>query len=467
MNLRKIIYLSGLMIALSGLVACGGGGDQTIAGGGIGGSGISNGTITGFGSVYVNGVKFESVSAEIIINGNSEGMFDDAELPFVLNEGMVVTVEGEINVDGVSGRADKIHYGRLIKGPVEMVNANTLSVLGQTIFVDSLTRFGRKLGMLANLVAQDIVEASGFIDASGDVHARYIEIISPDDGIAEIKGYISNLTGTGFTIGTLAVSWSDLSALAINDFVEVKGGYQLGQLAASSVERYAGGFGISDADDAEIEGVVVGNCNMAPCLFSLNGQSVQVTANTEFDGGQVVEIQNGIRLEVEGELVGGVVIAEEVAFKDQIELQSQISSVDPVKRTLELSGMDGLLVQTNDVLTEFEGAVFDDLQVNDNVSIRGRVITGGQNVVFVTKLSFEDMSNDLKLQGPLEARIGDIVTVLGVNIDTSLFIDSDFKIDNQIVGRTTFFNLLQEGDALEIEGGLESGIEWQSVEIDE
>ena len=49
--------LAGLIIGMA-LASCGGGGGQ-VAEGGIGGTGISTGTVTGFGSVYVNGVKYD------------------------------------------------------------------------------------------------------------------------------------------------------------------------------------------------------------------------------------------------------------------------------------------------------------------------------------------------------------------------------------------------------------------------
>jgi len=55
MKSKRTIFLTGLSIALALAVfvaACGGSGG--IAGGGIGGTGISVGAISGFGSIYVN-----------------------------------------------------------------------------------------------------------------------------------------------------------------------------------------------------------------------------------------------------------------------------------------------------------------------------------------------------------------------------------------------------------------------------
>jgi hypothetical protein len=65
--------------------ACGGAGH----GGGIGGTGIVFGAISGFGSVIVAGVEFDSSSAIVTLNG--ENVEETA-----LALGMVVTVRGQI-----------------------------------------------------------------------------------------------------------------------------------------------------------------------------------------------------------------------------------------------------------------------------------------------------------------------------------------------------------------------------------
>ena len=61
------------------ILSCGGGGGGgLVAGGGIGGTGIiSTGAITAFASVEVNGTKFDTSNAAIIINGVEIGIGDD------------------------------------------------------------------------------------------------------------------------------------------------------------------------------------------------------------------------------------------------------------------------------------------------------------------------------------------------------------------------------------------------------
>ena len=66
-GLRVKIYTLELEL-LAGLADCTGDGTQT-AGGGIGGTGVSQGPITGFGSIFVNGVEIDTSSATILRDG--------------------------------------------------------------------------------------------------------------------------------------------------------------------------------------------------------------------------------------------------------------------------------------------------------------------------------------------------------------------------------------------------------------
>ena len=60
-----------------------------IVNGGSKGSGMSTGTITNFGSVYVNGIKFDTSNASITVNG--EEVSEDE-----LHVGMISTIDGTI-----------------------------------------------------------------------------------------------------------------------------------------------------------------------------------------------------------------------------------------------------------------------------------------------------------------------------------------------------------------------------------
>ena len=101
------------------LSACG-----SSSGGGIGGTGIVIGTIDGFGSVVVNGIEFEASVAEIVIDDTPATEGD-------LREGMVVTVEGEIADDELTGVADRISTETVLAGALDAVDVGAELLLGK------------------------------------------------------------------------------------------------------------------------------------------------------------------------------------------------------------------------------------------------------------------------------------------------------------------------------------------------
>lgn len=79
----------------------GGGGDTGDTSAGISGSGKAIGVITQFGSIFVNGVEYDTSEAIIIVNGVIATEDD-------LGVGMVVFIQGTVNEDGVTGVAEVV-----------------------------------------------------------------------------------------------------------------------------------------------------------------------------------------------------------------------------------------------------------------------------------------------------------------------------------------------------------------------
>jgi hypothetical protein len=135
-----------LTIAMSLTASCSSGG----GGGGIGGSGIvAQGTITGFGSVFVNGVEYNTNGTNFTV-GETGGTEADLAI------GMVVRVNGSINDDGVTGTAESIVYDAELEGPI--VNAPVESDEGQT---KSFTVLGKNVVVTGSTVVVDDTERRG------------------------------------------------------------------------------------------------------------------------------------------------------------------------------------------------------------------------------------------------------------------------------------------------------------------
>ncbi|MES9813576.1 MAG: DUF5666 domain-containing protein [Candidatus Thiodiazotropha sp.] len=225
----KIFFtmLAGCLI----LSACGGGG-----GGGASDDGTTitaRGVITGFGSIYVNGVRYHTNSTRFTVDDNP-GAESDLKL------GMVVTVTATLNDDN-TGNASSIVFDNELQGPVANLITDadgltkTFTVLGVTVIVDRVgTSFHDTT--FDTLAEGDLLEVSGFYDGSLVLNATFIErkeSFTPGMSEVELKGAVSNNTTDSFQINSVTVFYdpsgirTDLSrltgAISDGDLVEVKG----------------------------------------------------------------------------------------------------------------------------------------------------------------------------------------------------------------------------------------------------
>jgi hypothetical protein len=298
----------------------------TTAGGGVGGTGISQGPITAFGSVFVNGVEFSTKGTVINKNG-SPSIQDD------LRKGMVVTVQGTFDANGTKGTANQLDFNDNLEGPIQSIDNGTQSlvVMGQTVKVDSGTRYEVVTGF-GDLQIGYVIEVSGLPQAGGTILATYIELMStsytPGEEI-EVKGMISGLdpSAHSFLIGSLTVDYNGLTSdnlprggLSDGIFVEVKStaGFDInGVLIASKVESFNGGISGNEGSRLELEGFVTQFDPLNPNNFDVNGQPVSTTGATVYEGGISSDLALNARVEVEGTLdANGVLIANKISFDD-------------------------------------------------------------------------------------------------------------------------------------------------------
>src|SRR5882672_5765948 len=433
--------LFGTLLALA---SCGGGSS------GPGGSGATStfGTITAFGSVFVNGVEFSTSGATIVLDGNPATESN-------LRVGMVVTVSGSRS--GSSGSATRIEVDEAVKGFVEAKpDANHWTVMGQTVLVDDQTRFENNVQPAVG----EFAEVHGLVVADGTISGGFIEKGNDPFPAFEVKGFVKNQDDTAktFQIGTLTVNYNGAT---INDMpnpmgnawngllVEAKGNTcattpVCGTLTASKVEP--NGPQMQDVADFEIEGFVT-KIN-SPTDFVVGNQRVVTTTSTVFEGGVAGDIAVGVKLEVEGVLAGGVLTASKVEFRDSVRLEGDVDIVGA--SSLTLRGLPGITVTVNS-LTQFEGSVsgLNNLVAGDHVRIRGRA--SGSNTLIATEVERGSADPRVELHGPIQSITGatpnQIVTILGVAVDTTGVAFED-------ANRATFFSQAVAGTLVKARGGL-------------
>ena len=336
------VILASLVAVLVALNGCGGsgGGGESLAG--IGGTGkIASGTITGFGSIFVNGFEYDIDSASLEVNDDdSAGLSQDD-----LRIGMVVTVTAEVfDTDGDGeddkGAASLVVYDNDVEGPVNSLSdpgnglTKSFSVLGIDVIVNSAgTEFddSDEAGFsFATIADNDVVELSGFFDGSNVLNATYIKKTDDFDlGSSEVefKGTADAGTDAGvgdsFTLdGFITVNIRDDADLSevpgerVTDsvFVEVDG--RLTKLNPLTIEALRIQQEEQDLDDdageAELEGFVsdfVDNSN-----FRVDGQPADAT-DAEFEPDGLV-LNDGLKVEVEGTIEAGILNADKVKRED-------------------------------------------------------------------------------------------------------------------------------------------------------
>jgi len=427
------------------------GGDNTAAG--VGGSGfISSGTVTGFGSVFVNGVEFETDRSTFDLEGTS-GTQNDLAI------GMVVRVNGTINPDGTTGNATSIIFDDELQGPVSGLTPTTIlatttsasfTVLGTTVKIDrSLTNFDGTGFSFDGIANDDNVEISGFFDASGTLLASRVELkddaFLPGVSIVEIKGDITGFTGSTFTLNSLTIDASAAeldglpNGLADGIYVEVEGTYNgTDTITANKVQSEE--LELEDSEEFEVEGLItsyVDNTN-----FNINGIPVDASAASFEPTG--ITLANDLQVEAEGPIVNGVLKAEKIKLRGgDIKISAYISAIS--RDTFTVSPGDGVSAITISFGTETEmkdeTTGDESLDVlftqGDFVEIEG--FETGIDSMFAAQVKIVDFADTdgVEVQANIDETLNDgFITVLGVQ----------FVSDGTTVFKNSIGTVISESD---------------------
>ncbi|MCM5679518.1 DUF5666 domain-containing protein [Schlegelella sp. S2-27] len=370
------------------LVACGGGGgggddDDGGGGGGEQRAGVyASGRVEGYGSVVVNGVHYDHASATV---RDEDGNTVNSAY---LRLGTVVdVVGGPISVDasGVPrSTASELRFASQIRGPVTALGADSMTVLGQTVSLSAITVFEGFTGGRAGLDVGDLVEVSGFLDAgTGAYAASRVEFEDHLNGY-RLQGRVANLnTGAQtFTIGGATISYA---AVASGDRPPLENGLLVRALLQTTQQSGAwvatelrdSRREVEDVEAAEVEGYVSGFASLAE--FQVDGLPVDASgAGVDFEDGSSAGVVDGVRVEVEGEILDGVLVARKVEFEDddddedKFEVSGLIESINLLAQTFVVQG----------VTVEFAGATLEggtllNLQTGARVEVEGGLTDSG------------------------------------------------------------------------------------------
>jgi hypothetical protein len=333
-----------VIAALLLATACGGGSGDMPSG-----SAFTQGTINGFGSVIVNGIRFDDSAAQVLDDDGQPHSSGDLKL------GMNVDVDsGDIDRGSNSAKANRIRFGAAIVGPVSAISTTTtpqtLTVLDETVEVSSTTVFDNSLvGGIAAIQVGDILAVHALFDtASGHYLAKRIEP-DPAATVFKVRGIVANLDAAAMTfmVGSALIDFSGVPAASLPtlaDGLRVRVRLQTAKNSAGAwvaISIQADRQQMEDRDEAEVRGTITDFTSTAS--FSVNGLPVDASKAAFPDG--TAGIVKGAMVEVEGAIVNGVLVASKVELEDRHhdndanELHGAISNLDTTAQTFVVRGV--------------------------------------------------------------------------------------------------------------------------------
>ena len=345
---RQVLLGAATFGAASLLAACGGGGGDGVDDGTAGAASFTSGPISGFGSVIVGAVRFDDTLALIVDEDGNRATRGDLKL------GCVIDIDaGRIDRAEMRAVALRIMLGGALVGPVSAVStgATTLTLLGQTVLVTTSTVFDASIsGGLTGITVGGVYEVHGLFDP---VNKRFVATrIEPKTGATEyrLRGVISELDSTAktFKIGSELVNYAGVPnadvprTLANGQFVRVllQTTQVNGAWVAIRLRHSVRTF--EPRPEAHVEGLITAFTSAES--FEINGLKVDASGAAFPDGKAGIVL--GARVEVEGAIVNGVLVATKVEIEERrdfgrrlFEFRGEMSRLDATAKTFALRGL--------------------------------------------------------------------------------------------------------------------------------
>ncbi|MGJ3700027.1 DUF5666 domain-containing protein [Variovorax sp. AFSI2.2] len=296
-----------------------GNGSDDGSGVGSGGTGVSTadatgvGSVGGLGSIILNGVRYDTDTATTSLEDTTE-----------LQIGMSVRIAGKIDSEFTAATAQQVASAAELRGAVSAIDVTggSFVVMGTTVTVDNATVWSNVSG-LAQVAAGDVVQVWGLPSAPGSLRATRVEL-KPASTEPLVTGTVQNLDliGQRFTLGQLTVRYTgavfsggiDQATLAEGAIVRVRGSVApiAGLFSATKVQGWYA-IPTQNATAVQLAGVVTDYNGIGD--FKVLGTVINAS-NAQIPPGQLTSIGNGVKVEVDGFMSNGILVAKKLRVRN-------------------------------------------------------------------------------------------------------------------------------------------------------
>lgn len=401
----KRLFTLPLIVVLAWLLGSCGGSDSTAGIEGTGSPVIATGAVTSFGSIYVNGERFDTRNARVTLNGVAASEDD-------IQAGMVVEIHGTTDPDSGDILAEKVIYERSLLGRITAIerletDALLITLLGQNVYVAGDSVLDSELDALA---VGDTVEISGFLNNEGLFESTRL---APADALNpnEVVGKVSQLdkADQSFHLRELVVDYrtatfsnGTVADLQNNAQVKVQGSLNGENTLSATHISFQTRSIPENTMRILLEGIIDSYTDLS--RFTLDNYIVDASGAT-LRGGHAEQLQTGVRVTIDGTVdASGNLYAESLRLhvNSRHKVRGTIEDIDVGNQTLTVLGTTFTL----DELTAFEDRSIQgnrfinlaELAVGDYVEVFGRNFDGELLAVRIKRLNSSGL---VTINGPV------------------------------------------------------------------
>ena len=456
--------ITGLLAAFAIAIAagCGGGGGVGSGGTGITAGGLAQGPVTGFGSVIVDGARYDD-SKIATLREDEPGH----EVQTETHLGDIV----ELAFDG-DNVATRLEVTPTVIGTVSSVGApGRFVVLGQTVSVNSdpargpVTQFGGGYADAASVAVGDALEVHGLIvlqTGGYTVQATRIEKLAVLPRYLKVSGLASAVGSGEFKCGALTIDTRTSTLLPAG--ATVGNGQIVSVLAAAdSLREDLGGTPrvtasqvriqqIASAGDASSVSGKIGDLDASSGQFELGGVKVRSAGATLVPAGTTLREDMYVRVDgvarTDGSIDATTITVRDGSTEPEGEVNGNIDNYVAATRQFQVRG-----VQIDASRATLESCPGGTLANGLYVQVEGSLTTDG---IAATKVKCEDAPGDATVE-----RKGRVASVDTAASTLTLALDEGGSLVVRWTGTTYFRDIKPDalsGQRVEVEGVLSAAV---------